>query len=180
MKLTSIILSSLDPHLLITINFEIPEKFRFETFSGVLQCLLLVTSKVQPRECKSLSNFIFKKMHESFEQIYPPPPKNADNDKGDENETEKVKVSTIFREDAPCRILETILEVSAECAPKVFNKISEKLFEQRLVVLSRLPLANFSVQKLLNFCKNKEKVKFILNQSLPQRTWVILMLSAQV
>ena len=101
-------------------------------------------------------------MNESFEEIYPPPPKNADNDEGGENETHKVKVSTIFREDAPCRILETILEVSAECAPKVFNKISEKLFEQRLVVLSRLPLANFSVQKLLNFCKNKEKVNFFL------------------
>ena len=100
-------------------------------------------------------------MKESFEEIYPPPPKNADNDEGGENESDKVKVSTIFREDAPCRILETILEVSAECAPKVFNKISEKLFEQRLVVLSRLPLANFSVQKLLNFCKNKEKVKFL-------------------
>ena len=102
-------------------------------------------------------------MHQSFEEIYPPPPKNTDNnEEGGEIETEKVKVSTIFREDAPCRILETILEVSAECAPKVFNKISEKLFEQRLVVLSLLPLANFSVQKLLNFCKDKEKVKFIL------------------
>ena len=92
-------------------------------------------------------------MTRSFEEIVPP----AKNEE-DENETENVKVSTIFREDAPCRILETMLEVSVEVAPKIFEKISEKLFVQKLVTLSQLPLANFSVQKLLNFCKSKEQV----------------------
>ena len=97
-------------------------------------------------------------MISSFNEIYPPPPKNAVED----DNAEKVKVSEIFREDAPCRILETIMEVSVDNAPKVFDKISEELFEHKLVVLSTLPLANFSVQKLLNFCKNKEKVKFLV------------------
>ena len=97
-------------------------------------------------------------MISSFNEIYPPPPKNAVED----DNAGKVKVSEIFREDAPCRILETIMEVTVDNAPKVFDKISEELFEHKLVVLSTLPLANFSVQKLLNFCKNKEKVKFLV------------------
>jgi hypothetical protein len=69
-----------------------------------------------------------------------------------------VKVSTIFREDAPCRTLETILEVSADVAPKIFAKIANQLFAGKLVALAQLPLANFSVQKLLNFCNSKEQV----------------------
>ena len=91
----------------------------------------------------------------SFQEIYQPPLKET----AEDDSAEKVKVSTIFREDAPCRILETIMEVTVDNAPKLFDKICEELFEQKLVVLSTLPLANFSVQKLLNFCKNKEKVK---------------------
>jgi hypothetical protein len=93
-------------------------------------------------------------MTQSFEEIVPPSKNDGENE-GDE----KVKISTIFREDAPCRIIETMMEVSVDCAPKIFDKISEKLFAQKLVTLAQLPLANFSVQKLLNFCKSKEQVQ---------------------
>lgn len=124
---------------------DIKEKCRFETFSGVMQSLLAVTWKSNSADAKRICKHLFKKMSESFDEISPP------------SDFEQVKVSTIFREDAPCRLLETILEVTSDCAPKLFEKISKKLFEQKLVTLSQLPLANFSVQKLLGFCKNKEK-----------------------
>jgi hypothetical protein len=85
----------------------------------------------------------------AFEEVVAPVKSDGD---------EEVKVSTIFREDAPCRILETVMEVTSDLAPKIFKKISEKLFVGRLATLAVLPLANFSVQKLLNFCKSKEQV----------------------
>ena len=132
-------------------RFYFSEKFSFDTFSGVLQSLLLVTSKVggASDDCPQLCKFLSKKMIPAFEEVVPPIKVGNDDD---------VTVSTIFREDAPCRVLETMMEVSAEFAPKIFKKIGAKLFEGRIATLSVLPLANFSVQKLLNFCKSKEQV----------------------
>ena len=130
----------------------ISEKFNFGTFSGVLQSLLLATSKVGDvsDDCHQLCKFLTKKMIPAYEEVVPPIKVGSDED--------DIKVSSIFREDDPCRVLEAMMEVSAEFAPKVFKKIGAKLFEGRIATLSVLPLANFSVQKLLNFCKSKEQV----------------------
>ena len=115
-----------------------------------MQCLLLATSKASPKDCKHLCKFLVKKMAGSFEDVAPPV-------QVDESEEEKM-VSTIFQFDAPCRIVETMMQVSVDCAPKIFEKILSQFFVGKMVTLAILPLANFSVQRLLDFCSNKEQV----------------------
>jgi len=116
----------------------------------VTQSLLANTAKASHDDCKRLSKFLYKSMSNDFSLIMPPPEYN------------QVEVSAIFREEAPCRIIEAVLEGTSTCSLKLFNKVSEKLFEGKLITLSQLPMANFSVQKLLNFCNSKEKVIFLL------------------
>ncbi len=85
------------------------------------------------------------------------------------------KEDTMFDYEAVARLLEVLIMVSGsqESMAKIFNHIYEVLFKGNLVEYAGHPVANFSVQKLLQHCPTKEMVttKPMLS-SFTQKLWL--------
>ena len=67
------------------------------------------------------------------------------------------EIPEAFQYQAVCRTIEVILS-QAEVLPKLYSKLWKKLFSGNLVKLAQHEVANYTIQKLLNTCPNKELV----------------------
>lgn len=76
----------------------------------------------------------------------------------DNGDTDADMVPEAFRYQAVCRTIEVILS-QAEVLPKLYQKLWKKLFSGILVKLAQHELANYTVQKLLSTCPDKEQVR---------------------
>lgn len=99
--------------------------------SGVIQALVLAMGKVLPKSCKKLCKHLLEAMKDQQDRL---------------TESESF-----------CRTLEVMMALSADL-PKIFKSIYETFYHEKLVTLAKHPIANFSVQKLITNCHDKEMV----------------------
>ncbi len=116
--------------------------FFSSTSSGVVQVLLTCLSKAALKHFRKLSKAVLKNLL-----------KNED-----EAATEE-ELGELLQSEAAVRLVEAILINSGD-SPKLFKEICQKLFDGRLLVWARHPKGNFAVQRLLDSCADKEKVRF--------------------
>ncbi|XP_011304920.1 nucleolar protein 9 [Fopius arisanus] len=110
-----------------------------ELSSGLLQSYISTLKDVEP---KLTSSIIKKIISECFNE-----------------NTESL--SNIFDTESSLRLLESCL---ASASTKMYGKIFKKLFSGRLKELSLMPGANFSVQRLMDYCPTKEQFEEIFDE----------------
>ena len=123
-----------------------------ETSSSLLQCLLTVLSKFNVKLCKKLAKFL---TNEVFSEI-----------------------SNIFQQQQPLiRLMETLIQVSGSCEnmDKIFNHFYTTLFKGNISKICTDPVSGkFSVQKLIQNCKNKELFEKIYEEELDNNIGLFL------
>jgi len=148
-----------------------------ETSSGVIQSLLLVmgggggkdnsptlpsTVKGLKSECKQLASHLVKTVLEgaTISDTVTAPSDEAVTVKEEETEASNYNESSsdfcLLDSEACCRLLETVIVVSGKHFPKMFGKIAEKVFGDRLLDFAVHPVANYPLQKLLANCSDKD------------------------
>nr|CAD7424786.1 unnamed protein product [Timema monikensis] len=118
--------------------------------SGLLQALLLSLKAVNPKSTRAL---VRKLLDDSF-TVTRSRRDDEDDDKKLSSTTE-IELRPVFGSESSTRLLEAALSVASS---KLFTQIYARCFINHLLVLSKDPLANHCVQRLLDHCK--EKVEF--------------------
>lgn len=127
-----------------------------DVVSGLLQILLYVASIIDKKQLKSLSSALTKKAFKlQLEEQTSKSESTADNDP---------IIPQMFENNSSLRILEVIISLSTR---KRWLKVYEKIFANHLLKFSTHGKANFSVQKLIMHCPEKEQFEVICNQLLP-------------
>ena len=162
-----------------TISFcLISELIGTDISSGVVQTLIVILAKVAPKECKKFCKVIVNDCLLSKDEKAP---NEEPQNEGEEVAIPKKDLVTTEEEEngsslpdpdipepflyqAVCRTLEVILS-QAEVIPKLYRKLCKKLFSGKLVKLAQHELANYTVQKLLSTCPEKELVSYEITPS---------------
>ena len=135
-----------------------------ETSSGVIQSLVLVLGGSSGKEentqsvitglkseCKKLCSFLVKSVFEGA----------TITTSTDEAEEDNSQQQQLLDGEAACRLLETLVIVSAKQFPKMYRKISDKIFGGKVLNFATHPVANYPLQKLIANCPDKELVRKI-------------------
>lgn len=124
--------------------------------SGLLQTLLSVLKKTDHELTEKL---ILKLLDECFtlrkeeDQI--------DNSEHKSNTPDKHTILSVFEDVSAVRLLEATI---TNASPKRYTQIYAKCFINHLATLSQHPVANFSVQKLLDCCTEKGEFEAIYGE----------------
>nr|CAD7406868.1 unnamed protein product [Timema cristinae] len=129
---------------------QLPELVHNNLTSGLLQALLLSLKAVNPKSTRAL---VRKLLDDSF-TVTRSRRDDEDDDKKLSSTTE-IELRPVFGSESSTRLLEAALSVASS---KLFTQIYARCFINHLLVLSKDPLANHCVQRLLDHCK--EKVEF--------------------
>nr|CAD7413037.1 unnamed protein product [Timema poppensis] len=127
---------------------QLPELVHNNLTSGLLQALLLSLKAVDPKSTRAL---VRKLLDDSFTVTR----SHRDDDDKKLSSTTKTELCPVFSSESSTRLLEAALSVASS---KLFTQIYARCFINHLLVLSKDPLANHCVQRLLDCCK--EKVEF--------------------
>ena len=132
-----------------------------ETSSGVIQSLVLVLGGSSGKEentpsgiaglkseCKKLCSFLVKSVFEGATIT-------TSTDEAEEDSSQQ----QLLDGEAACRLLETLVIVSAKQFPKMYRKISDKIFGGKVLNFATHPVANYPLQKLIANCPDKELVR---------------------
>ena len=133
-----------------------------ETSSGVIQSLVLVLGGSSGKEentqsvitglkseCKKLCSFLVKSVFEGA----------TITTSTEEAEEDSSQQQQLLDGEAACRLLETLVIVSAKQFPKMYRKISDKIFGSKVLNFATHPVANYPLQKLIANCPDKELVR---------------------
>ena len=126
--------------------------------SGVIQTLIVILAKVSPKECKKFCKLIATDCLLSKDEKSDPEEKDDTEEENGAPSPLDPDIPEPFQYQAVCRTIEVILS-QAEVIPKLYGKLWRKLFSGKLVKLAQHELANYTVQKLLSTCPDKDMVR---------------------
>ncbi len=113
------------------------EALSSDAASGVVQVLMACLAKAAPKQFRKVAKILVSRLV------------GGDDDDGG--------VQAIMECEASARLIESVISHCGDF-PKLLSNLSKQLFEGRLIKWSQHPVGNFTVQRLIDACSDKEKV----------------------
>lgn len=125
------------------------------------ESFLPIAEEEKPKEGEGEEGEKYQEQEGETEEKLEVVDKKADEIQASADDQLHKNLPSVFGNESAIRCLETLIQISG---PKLFTQIYAMLFCGRLVVLSTMRLANFSVQKLLDRVKEKEEFESMFDE----------------